>query len=125
MSAMSLVKQVNDGKASVKNNTRKDIIARGLRVFDVKQIDSDESRIKPEDLEAAKNLVLNVLKIQTAEPATITAIDETEPQINETKVSGDHDKLTVDQEMKELLDDNRSTGKGYVHKSGDRNKYAY
>lgn len=110
-------------KQTQKNN-KKDTIARGLLVFDAKQKDSADSRIKAEDLEAAKNLILDVLKIETAEPETITTINETEPQISEAKIIDKRKKLTVDQEMNELLAEDRSAGKSYVHKADDRKKYA-
>ena len=96
---MSLVRQVDDGKANAKNN-KKDTIARGLRVFDVMQKDSEKSHIKDDDMEAAKQFILDVLK-------TRTKASETKPQINEAREESKNKtiskKVSIDQEMKELL----------------------
>ena len=120
-SAMSLVRQVDDGKTNAKGN-RKDTIARGLRVFDVVQKDSEKSHIKDEDMEAAKQFILDVLKIRYVAP-------ETKPQINE-EVRGENikkktnKKISIDEEIKELLAQPPTEKGGYVHKCGDRRKIA-
>ena len=65
--SMTLVKQVTDRKINARDN-KMETLARGLRVFDTEQRESDRSDIKPEDLQQAKEFVLNALKITVAEP---------------------------------------------------------
>lgn len=118
--SMSLVKQVDDGKANAKYS-RKDTIARGLRVFDVKQKDCDKSNIKQEDLEAASRFILDVLRIKTAESETKPQINETQPENIKQKDSKDP---LIDEELKELLAQPIQERESYVHISGNRKKFA-
>ena len=78
--------------------------------------------IKDEDMEAAKQFILDVLKIRSVAP-------EAKPQINE-EVRGENikkktnKKISIDEEIKELLAQPTTEKGGYVHKCGDRRKIA-
>ena len=121
--AMSLVKQVDDGKTNAKGN-KKDTIARGLRVFDVKQKDSDKSSLRQEDLEAAQKFILNVLNKKDINTETKPQIVETSPANNKTRPVDKRRESSIDDELNELLSAELTSDNSYVHKSGDRRKYA-
>ncbi|SNX59764.1 hypothetical protein SAMN06296273_1198 [Nitrosomonas ureae] len=121
--SMSLVKQVSDGKASTRTY-KEEIICRALRAFDISQKDSNESGAKPEQIAAAKRLVIDVLKNKIAQP-TDNPETESKPNVIEpVKVINKPKKSKgIDDELKELLDDGQHSGGSYMHKSGDRRKY--
>lgn len=133
-SAMALIKQVEDGKADARNN-RKDAFARGLRVFDFKQRGSEEARIKQEDLDNAKTLLMNLLKpkdgTNEATIAAITTDNGTKPPINAIKPhkpqsprNNSHSLNPDAQELDELLTEAHPEPKSYIHKLGNRQKFA-
>lgn len=120
--AMTLVKQVNDKKVDVHDN-KLDTTARGLRIFDIAQKDSDELNVKLQDRDRTKNFVLDTLRIGTPipqqpdPPSTDPSIVKTKPLIDETK------PICTDRQLKELLNKATPSSNGYVHHSGDRNKH--
>ncbi|MBS0424576.1 MAG: hypothetical protein JSR71_09195 [Proteobacteria bacterium] len=128
--AMTLVKQVNDRKVDVHDN-KLDTTARGLRIFDIAQKDSDELNVKPQDRDRTKNFVLNTLKINAPIPqqpdplATGTLIVKTKNRNprNEKTIIDETEPISADRELKELLNKATPSSNGYVHHSGDRNKH--
>jgi hypothetical protein len=121
--SMSLVKQVNDGKANTRSY-KEDTICRALRAFDITQKDSNESGAKPEQIAAAKRLVIDVLKNKMSQPEHNSEPESKQNVIEPVKVINKPKKSTgIDDELKELLDDGQHSGGSYVHKSGDRKKY--
>ena len=121
--SMSLVKQVSDGKTSTRSY-KEEIICRAIRTFDINQKDSSESTIKPEAIAAGKKLVIDVLKNKIAAIDNHSIIEKTETVLNETHSAINRKKITVEEELKQLLDESPAVGNSYAHKSGDRKKYA-
>ncbi|MBY0498285.1 MAG: hypothetical protein K2P74_01550 [Nitrosomonas sp.] len=121
--SMSLVKQVNDGKANTRSY-KEDTICRALRTFDINQKDSSESTIKPESIAAGKKLVIDVLKNKIAAIDNHSVIEKIETVLNESHSAINRKKITVEEELKQLLDESPAVGNSYAHKSGDRKKYA-
>ncbi|MBY0474188.1 MAG: hypothetical protein K2Q13_03890 [Nitrosomonas sp.] len=124
VAAMSLVRQVNDGKAQTRLY-KEEIICRALRAFDFHQKDSSESGAKSDQIAAAKKLVIDVLKNKILQLEN-SPHQESKPNVIEpAQVINKPKKHTgIDDELKELLDDRAQTVGSYVHKSGDRKKYA-
>lgn len=122
--SMSLVKQVNDGKANTRSSAKEETICRALRTFDINQKDSSESTIKPEAIVAGKKLVIDVLKNKIASIQNSHATEEIETFSNETHSTINRKKITVEEELKQLMDESPAVGNSYIHKHGDRKKYA-
>lgn len=121
--AMSLVKQVNDGKAKSTGH-KEHILYRGLRVFDINQKDFSESAVRQESIEAARKMVIDVIGNKIAGVETNPIPLETKASKNETQTAGRQSKSSIDDELKELLSMAPPNEKGYIHKSGDRRKFA-
>ncbi|PSJ15972.1 hypothetical protein [Nitrosomonas supralitoralis] len=119
--SMSLVKQVNDGKANARARNL-DTICRALRTFDIHQKDSSESSAKPDQIAAAIKIVIDVLNNKIILTDQYPKPESKANVIKPVQVIKKPKKTTgIDDELKELLDER--TTESYLHKSGDRKKY--
>lgn len=128
--AMSLVKHVNNGKVTGAGY-KEAALFRGFRVFDINQKDSSESTVRPESIPAAKKLVIDVLRTKIVANETKPAILENNlspigirPANMETITSKNEKSSGIDDELKELLSIEPQAEGSYIHKSGDRRKFA-